>query len=49
MIGASQSCAIAVRDIAAATAVYRDTLGARVSQAVPAARARRDNGLHRTA
>jgi len=35
MIGRLNHVAIAVRDIAAATAVYRDTLGARVSQAVP--------------
>lgn len=35
MIGRLNHVAIAVRDIAAATAVYRDTLGAKVSQAVP--------------
>jgi methylmalonyl-CoA/ethylmalonyl-CoA epimerase len=35
MIGRLNHVAVAVRDIAAATAVYRDTLGARVSQAVP--------------
>jgi methylmalonyl-CoA/ethylmalonyl-CoA epimerase len=35
MLGRLNHVAIAVRDIAAATAVYRDTLGARVSQAVP--------------
>jgi methylmalonyl-CoA/ethylmalonyl-CoA epimerase len=32
MLGRLNHVAIAVRDIAAATAVYRDTLGARVSQ-----------------
>jgi methylmalonyl-CoA/ethylmalonyl-CoA epimerase len=32
MIGRLNHVAIAVRDLAAATAVYRDTLGARVSQ-----------------
>jgi len=35
MIGRLNHVAIAVRDIAAATATYRDTLGAKVSQAVP--------------
>ncbi len=35
MIGRLNHVAVAVRDIAAATAVYRDTLGAKVSQAVP--------------
>ncbi len=35
MIGRLNHVAIAVRDIAAATAIYRDTLGAKVSQAVP--------------
>lgn len=34
MIGRLNHVAVAVRDIAAATAVYRDTLGAKVSQAV---------------
>lgn len=34
MIGRLNHVAIAVRDIAAATATYRDTLGAKVSQAV---------------
>jgi methylmalonyl-CoA/ethylmalonyl-CoA epimerase len=35
MIGRLNHVAIAVRDIAAASAVYRDTLGATVSAAVP--------------
>jgi methylmalonyl-CoA/ethylmalonyl-CoA epimerase len=35
MIGRLNHVAIAVRDIAAAAAVYRDTLGATVSAAVP--------------
>lgn len=35
MIGRLNHVAIAVRDIARATAIYRDTLGASVSQAVP--------------
>jgi len=35
MIGRLNHVAIAVSDIGAATAVYRDTLGARVSAAVP--------------
>lgn len=35
MIGRLNHVAVAVRDIAAATAVYRDTLGAKVSQALP--------------
>ncbi len=35
MIGRLNHVAIAVRDIAAASAVYRDTLGAMVSAAVP--------------
>ena len=35
MIGRLNHVAIAVRDIAAATKVYRDTLGAEVSAAVP--------------
>jgi methylmalonyl-CoA/ethylmalonyl-CoA epimerase len=35
MIGRLNHVAIAVRDIAKATAVYRDTLGAEVSAAVP--------------
>jgi methylmalonyl-CoA/ethylmalonyl-CoA epimerase len=35
MIGRLNHVAIAVRDIASATAVYRDTLGAAVSEAVP--------------
>ncbi|MCC5976502.1 MAG: methylmalonyl-CoA epimerase [Salinarimonas sp.] len=35
MLGRLNHVAIAVRDIAAATAVYRDMLGAKVSQAVP--------------
>ncbi|OYX05723.1 MAG: methylmalonyl-CoA epimerase [Rhizobiales bacterium 32-66-8] len=35
MIGRLNHVAIAVRDIAAATALYRDTLGASVSEAVP--------------
>jgi methylmalonyl-CoA/ethylmalonyl-CoA epimerase len=35
MIGRLNHVAIAVRDIAKATAVYRDTLGAQVSAAVP--------------
>ncbi len=35
MIGRLNHVAIAVPDIAAATAVYRDTLGATVSEAVP--------------
>lgn len=35
MIGRLNHVAIAVRDIAAATALYRDTLGARVSQPLP--------------
>ncbi len=35
MIGRLNHVAVAVRDIAAATAVYRDTLGAKVSQATP--------------
>lgn len=35
MIGKLNHVAIAVRDIAAASAVYRDTLGATVSAAVP--------------
>ncbi|HSI41098.1 MAG TPA: methylmalonyl-CoA epimerase [Xanthobacteraceae bacterium] len=34
MIGRLNHVAIAVRDIAAATALYRDTLGAQVSEAV---------------
>lgn len=35
MIGRLNHVAIAVPDLAAATALYRDTLGARVSQAMP--------------
>ena len=35
MIGRLNHVAIAVKDIAAATAVYRDTLGGNVSEAVP--------------
>lgn len=35
MLGRLNHVAIAVPDIAAATAVYRDTLGAEVSEAVP--------------
>lgn len=35
MIGRLNHVAIAVRDLGKATAVYRDTLGARVSAAVP--------------
>ena len=35
MIGRLNHVAIAVKDIAAATAVYRDTLGGDVSEAVP--------------
>lgn len=35
MIGRLNHVAIAVRDIAKAAALYRDTLGARVSEAVP--------------
>lgn len=35
MIGRLNHVAIAVRDLAASTALYRDTLGARVSQALP--------------
>ncbi len=35
MIGRLNHVAIVVRDIAKATALYRDTLGAQVSQAVP--------------
>ncbi len=35
MIGRLNHVAIAVKDIAAATALYRDTLGAEVSEAVP--------------
>ncbi|HVJ43203.1 MAG TPA: methylmalonyl-CoA epimerase [Dongiaceae bacterium] len=35
MIGRLNHVAIAVPDLAAATALYRDTLGARVSQAIP--------------
>jgi methylmalonyl-CoA/ethylmalonyl-CoA epimerase len=35
MIGRLNHVAIAVRDIAKATAIYRDTLGASVSEAVP--------------
>jgi methylmalonyl-CoA/ethylmalonyl-CoA epimerase len=35
MIGRLNHIAIAVRDIAAASAVYRDTLGARVSDPMP--------------
>ena len=35
MIGRLNHVAIAVRDLAAATALYRDTLGARVSQPLP--------------
>lgn len=35
MIGRLNHVAIAVRDLAAATRVYRDTLGAQVSDAVP--------------
>jgi len=35
MIGRLNHVAIAVKDLAAATALYRDTLGARVSQALP--------------
>ncbi len=37
MIGRLNHVAIAVRDIAAASALYRDTLGASVSEAVPQA------------
>ncbi len=37
MIGRLNHVAIAVRDIAAASALYRDTLGAEVSAAVPQA------------
>jgi methylmalonyl-CoA/ethylmalonyl-CoA epimerase len=35
MIGRLNHIAIAVKDIAAATAIYRDTLGGNVSEAVP--------------
>lgn len=35
MIGRLNHVAIAVRDLAAATRIYRDTLGAQVSDAVP--------------
>jgi methylmalonyl-CoA/ethylmalonyl-CoA epimerase len=35
MIGRLNHVAIAVKDLAASTALYRDTLGARVSQALP--------------
>ncbi|MDP3409549.1 methylmalonyl-CoA epimerase [Bosea sp. (in: a-proteobacteria)] len=35
MIGRLNHVAIAVRDLAAASALYRDTLGARVSQPLP--------------
>ena len=35
MIGRLNHVAIAVKDLAAATALYRDTLGARVSQSLP--------------
>jgi methylmalonyl-CoA/ethylmalonyl-CoA epimerase len=35
MIGRLNHVAIAVKDIAAATAIYRDTLGGNVSEAVP--------------
>lgn len=35
MIGRLNHVAIAVRDLEAATAVYRDTLGARVSEVLP--------------
>ena len=35
MIGRLNHVAIAVRDLAASTAVYRDTLGARVSDVLP--------------
>jgi methylmalonyl-CoA/ethylmalonyl-CoA epimerase len=35
MIGRLNHVAIAVRDLAASTALYRDTLGARVSQPLP--------------
>ena len=35
MIGRLNHVAIAVKDLAAATALYRDTLGARVSQPLP--------------
>lgn len=37
MIGRLNHVAIAVKDLAAATALYRDTLGARVSQPLPQA------------
>ena len=35
MIGRLNHVAIAVKDLAASTALYRDTLGARVSQPLP--------------
>ncbi len=35
MIGRLNHVAIAVKDLAASTALYRDTLGARVSQSLP--------------
>ena len=48
MIGRLNHVAIAVRDIAKARPkVYRDTLGAKVSAKVHAARARRDHCIHR--
>ena len=35
MIGRLNHVAIAVRDLASATALYRDTLGAKVSEPLP--------------
>ena len=49
MIGRLNHVAIAVKDLAAATAVYRDALGAEVTAAAAAARARRHGGVHHPA
>ena len=49
MIGRLNHVAIAVRDIAKASKVYRDTLGAEVSAQVAATRSRRDDRVHHVA
>ena len=49
MIGRLNHVAIAVRDIAKAANVYRETLGAEVSERSAAAGPRRDHGLHHAA
>ena len=47
MLGRLNHVAHAVPDLAAASALYRDTLGAEVSRAAGAARAWRDGGVRR--